>query len=38
MLDLMRDAFANNVTVSIDFFIVPGKTNGVIIRTALVKS
>jgi hypothetical protein len=38
MLDLMRDAFANNDTVSIDFFIVPGKSNGVIIRTALVKS
>ncbi|PWU10057.1 MAG: hypothetical protein C5B51_04850 [Terriglobia bacterium] len=37
MLDLMRDAFENNVTVSIDFFIVPGKNNGVIIRTALLK-
>jgi hypothetical protein len=37
MLDLLRDAFNNNWTVTIDYFIEPGKNNGVIIRVALTK-
>jgi hypothetical protein len=37
MLDLLRDAFNNNWTVTIDFNIDPGKKNGVIIRTWLTK-
>lgn len=35
MLDLLRDAFSQNSTVTIDYDIDPGKKNGVIIRTAL---
>ncbi len=37
MLDLLRDAFNHNWTVTIDYNINPGKTNGVIIRTALTR-
>jgi len=37
MLNLLRDAFNNNWTVIIDYNINPGKTNGIIIRVALVK-
>lgn len=37
MLDLLRDAFNNNWTVSLDYYIDPGKNNGVIIRVALRK-
>ena len=37
MLDLLRDAFNHNWTVIIDYSIDPGKTNGVIIRTALTR-
>jgi hypothetical protein len=35
MLDLLRDAFNTNWTVTLDYDIDPGKTNGVIVRTAL---
>jgi hypothetical protein len=38
MLDLMRDAFTNKLKVSIDFLIVQGKSNGVIIRSSLLQS
>jgi hypothetical protein len=37
MLDLLRDAFRNNWTVTIDYNIDPGKNNGVIIRTWVTK-
>jgi len=37
MLDLLRDAFNNNWVVVIDYNLDTGKTNGVIIRTALTK-
>jgi hypothetical protein len=37
MLDLLRDAFNNNWTVTIDYHIDDGKNNGRIIRTALTK-
>lgn len=37
MLDLLRDAFNNNWTVCLDYLLVPGKNNGVIIRVALTK-
>ena len=37
MLDLLRDAFANNSTVVIDYNIQPPKKNGTIIRVALTK-
>ena len=37
MLDLLRDAFNHNWTVLIDYNLDVGKTNGVIIRTALTK-
>jgi hypothetical protein len=37
MLDLLRDAFNNNWTVTLDYFIDDGKTNGTIIRVALSK-
>lgn len=39
MLDLLRDAFANNATVSIDYSIdlQAGKKNGTILRVALQK-
>jgi hypothetical protein len=36
-LDLLRDAFNNNWTVLLDYFIVPGKENGVLFRTAVIK-
>jgi hypothetical protein len=37
MLDLLRDAFNTNSNVCLDYFLVPGKNNGVIIRVALNK-
>jgi hypothetical protein len=37
MLELLRDAFANNFPVIIDYNVSPPKVNGVIIRTAVVK-
>ena len=37
MLDLLRDAFNHNWAVLIDYNLDAGKTNGVIIRTALTK-
>jgi len=37
MLDLLRDAFNHNGVVVIDYNLDAGKTNGVIIRTALIK-
>jgi hypothetical protein len=37
MLDLLRDAFNHNWTVTIDYDIEPNKKNGVIMRTALTK-
>jgi hypothetical protein len=37
MLDLLRDAFSNNLPVLIDYNITPPKNNGVIIRVAVVK-
>jgi hypothetical protein len=37
MLSLLRDAFNNNWTVTLDYNIDPGKTNGIIIRVALTK-
>ena len=37
MLDLLRDAFNHNWVVLIDYNLDAGKTNGVIIRTALTK-
>lgn len=37
MLDLLRDAFNHNWTVSVDFDLPTGKNNGVIIRVALKK-
>lgn len=37
MLDLLRDAFNHNWTVTIDYDIDPGKTNGVAMRVALRK-
>jgi len=37
MVDLLRDAFNNNWTVTIDYFIDEGKNNGEIIRVALTK-
>jgi hypothetical protein len=37
MLDLLRDAFNNNWTVTIDYDITPPKKNGVIVRVAVVK-
>lgn len=37
MLDLLRDGFNHNWTVNIDYWIEPGKNNGVIIRTWLTK-
>jgi hypothetical protein len=35
MFSLLRDAFVNNLTVSADYLIDPGKQNGVAIRVAL---
>ena len=37
MLDLLRDAFNNNWTVTIDYNLDAGKENGVAIRVALRK-
>ena len=37
MLDLLRDAFNNNWTVSVDYNLDTGKNNGVVIRVALQK-
>jgi hypothetical protein len=37
MLDILRDAFNNNWTVTIDYDIDPDKKNGVIIRAWLKK-
>jgi hypothetical protein len=37
MLDLLRDAFTTNANVCIDYFLVPGRNNGVAIRVALNK-
>ena len=37
MLDLLRDAFNNNWTVSVDYDIDTGKENGVAMRIALLK-
>lgn len=37
MLDLLRDAFNHNWVVIVDYNLDAGKTNGVIIRTALKK-
>lgn len=37
MLDLLRDAFNNNTNVCLDYFLVPGRSNGIIIRVALTK-
>jgi hypothetical protein len=37
MLDLLRDAFTNNLIVSLDFLVVPERNNGVIIGVALVR-
>jgi hypothetical protein len=35
MLDLLRDAFFHDHSVMIDYFLVPGRHNGVILRVAL---
>jgi hypothetical protein len=35
MFSLLRDAFVNNFTVTVDYLIDPGKQNGVAIRVAL---
>jgi len=37
MLGLLQDAFNNNWTVCLDYLLVPGKNNGIIIRVALTK-
>jgi hypothetical protein len=37
MVALLRDAYVNNLTVSVDYFIDPGKHNGRAIRIALVR-
>lgn len=37
MLDLLRDAFNHNWTVTTDYEIDPGKNNGVMIRVWLTK-
>jgi hypothetical protein len=37
MLDLLRDAYNHSWTVALDYNLDPGKTNGIIIRTALIK-
>ena len=38
MFSLLRDAFVNNLPVTADFLIDPGKKNGVAIRIALTRS
>ena len=37
MLDLLRDAYANNWAVTVDYDIPTGKQNGVIMRVALIR-
>ena len=37
MLDLLRDAYANDLTVTIDYDIAAGKKNGIIVRVVLKK-
>jgi len=37
MVGLLRDAYVNNLKVSVDYFIDPGKHNGRAIRIALVR-
>ena len=37
MLDILRDAFANNFPVLIDYNVTPPKVNGVVFRVAVVK-
>lgn len=37
MVGLLRDAFVNNLKVSVDYFIDPGKHNGRAFRIALVR-
>jgi hypothetical protein len=37
MVSLLRDAYVNNLTVSVDYFIDPGKQNGRAFRIALVR-
>ena len=37
MLDVLRDAFVNDITVLIDYFIPEGNNNGTIIRVAALK-
>lgn len=37
MLGLLRDAFNNDWTVTVDYDVPTGKRNGVIIRTALTR-
>ena len=38
MFSLLRDAFVNNLTVTVDFLIDPGKKNSVAIRVALTRN
>ena len=38
MFSLLRDAFVNNLPVTADFLIDPGKKNGVAIRIALTRN
>lgn len=37
MLDLLRDAYANEWPVTVDYDIPPGKQNGVVMRVALIR-
>jgi hypothetical protein len=37
MVGLLRDAYVNNLTVSVDYFIDPGKHHGRAFRIALVR-
>jgi hypothetical protein len=37
MLDLLRDAYANNWAVTVDYDIPSGKQNGIIMRVALIR-
>ncbi len=37
MFSLLRDAYVNNLTVSADYFIDPGKHNGLAFRVALIR-
>jgi hypothetical protein len=38
MFGLLRDAFVNNLPVTADYLIDPGKKNGIAIRVALIRS